>query len=251
MPFFEIYNNGERYDAIFSQGDDIELWIELSSAYNSVLEICCGTGRVLIPLLKAGRNIEGFDHSEHMLSYAKKKLNLENENYPWQIADMTNFDVGKKFELAMLVNNSFCHLYDEMQIDSFFSCLKRHLNSGSIFIIDVLLPKVARLASFNGKNEQYHAKFFDPILKKTIELFQNSNYDESTQINNSTLLYKCDGRTIEQEDFSLRIFFPKEIDYILNKYGFRIVQRYGDYDKSEFDKRAERQIIISEYISQL
>lgn len=52
---------------------DVEYYLErLSNVRGNVLEVGCGSGRVLIPLLQAGISIDGLDHSDAMLAFAEE-----------------------------------------------------------------------------------------------------------------------------------------------------------------------------------
>ncbi|HEX9913239.1 MAG TPA: class I SAM-dependent methyltransferase, partial [candidate division Zixibacteria bacterium] len=91
---------------------DIPLWLEYTKRCGSpVLELCCGTGRILLPLAKEGIEISGLDISEKMLEKAREKLNKETEQIKKRVnllqGDMRNFHLKKEFNLIFIPFNSF------------------------------------------------------------------------------------------------------------------------------------------------
>src|SRR6266404_7491436 len=77
-----------------------------------VLELGCGTGRILVPIAQAGVDITGLDGSPAMLDLCRVSLRdaaLSNEVVP---GDMRNFDLGRKFALITIPFRPFQHLLD-------------------------------------------------------------------------------------------------------------------------------------------
>src|SRR5262249_4620638 len=71
------------------------------SSGGSVLEVGCGTGRILIPTARAGVDIVGLDLSPHMLQVCQTRLLTEPEAVQSRVrltqADMRNFDLAQTF----------------------------------------------------------------------------------------------------------------------------------------------------------
>src|SRR5262247_2576582 len=84
---------------------DIGFFVEAALASKGpVLEVGCGTGRVLIPTARAGANIVGLDLSERMLDECRKRLRAEQEPVQSRVrlvnGDMRGFDLGRTFDLV-------------------------------------------------------------------------------------------------------------------------------------------------------
>jgi 2-polyprenyl-3-methyl-5-hydroxy-6-metoxy-1,4-benzoquinol methylase len=93
-----IYQDGRHYDQLFSGANkDFPFWIGQAKKYGGpVLELACGTGRLSIPLARAGFSVTGIDHSEAMLDEAKKKSAEQGVAVEWVSGDIRDFDLGKK-----------------------------------------------------------------------------------------------------------------------------------------------------------
>src|SRR6266404_4413438 len=92
----------ELFDAFFFDGD-LPLYLELAREHGrKVLEIACGSGRVLVPLARAGCDVVGIDVSPHMLALAQAKLSGEHSARLIQ-ADMRDFVLDQAdFDLAIV-----------------------------------------------------------------------------------------------------------------------------------------------------
>ena len=127
----------------------------LNPEAKSILEIACGTGNVLVPLSKH-YDVTGLDLSPKMLDIARAKL----PNVPFVQADMTEFELGKKFDVVLCIFDSINHLVDFAQWEATFDRVKAHLNDSGIFIVDInTVHKMDRFAAFRPMYEQIKNKY--------------------------------------------------------------------------------------------
>src|SRR5918912_795093 len=96
----------ELYDA-FPFSDDLPFYRRLAREQGArVLELCCGTGRLLVPLAEPGREIVGLDASEAMLRIAQRKLEQAGPSAAGRArlvrGDVRDFDLGEPFDLAIV-----------------------------------------------------------------------------------------------------------------------------------------------------
>ena len=69
------FDDGELYDFLFEGFDyAVDFYVELArAAKGPVLDIGCGTGRILLPCMQAGTEVDGLDLAEPMLATLRKK----------------------------------------------------------------------------------------------------------------------------------------------------------------------------------
>ena len=111
---------------------DVGFFVEEARTSGSpVLDIGCGTGRVLIPTARAGLEVVGLDLSPRMLAVCRERLLGEPDEVRTRAhvieADMRRFDLGQRFRLAMIPFRSFQYL---LTIEDQLTCLeeiRRHL----------------------------------------------------------------------------------------------------------------------------
>src|SRR5689334_10632334 len=126
--FYDLPDIGEMYDAvrIYQTRRDVEFWVDAArAAKGPVLELGCGTGRVLLPIARAGVEVTGLDRSRPMLDKARANLARENEAVRARVhlheGDMRDFDLGRRFALVLAPFRSFQHL---VEIDDQLAALR-------------------------------------------------------------------------------------------------------------------------------
>ncbi|MBO0723689.1 MAG: class I SAM-dependent methyltransferase, partial [Blastocatellia bacterium] len=128
MNYYERAFVAEFYDHVtpYHHRQDVDFFVELArQSAGPVLEIGCGTGRVLIPTARAGGEITGLDLSSSMLAVCREKLALEppevRERVRLMMGDMREFALAREFSLITLPFRPFQHL---ITTDDQISCLK-------------------------------------------------------------------------------------------------------------------------------
>src|SRR5699024_11040524 len=92
---------------------DIEYYLErLKSIKGPILEPATGTGRILIPLLEAGMDVDGFDLSSDMLDICRKNCQQRNLDAELFEGQMESFSVDKKYEAIIVPTGTFLLLHE-------------------------------------------------------------------------------------------------------------------------------------------
>ena len=107
----------DLYDQHENQTDDVEFILSvIGKQPKKVLEACCGSGRILVLLAKAGHNVSGFDADEHMMDRISAKA--ENlENIQWRKADALCDDWGTGFDVIVLAGNILFNIEIESDME--------------------------------------------------------------------------------------------------------------------------------------
>ena len=145
----ECYDHPQYYHLSYSHGMGEEigfirrlLEIYLVSPPAKILEPACGTGRVLVPLAKAGYLCTGFDNNSNAIRYLDKQLWRKGLTARILDADMAAFTIdGGLFDGAVCTVDTFRHLSTEADAISHLQCVARHLRRGGIYLLALhLLP---------------------------------------------------------------------------------------------------------------
>jgi predicted TPR repeat methyltransferase len=99
----------------------------------TILETACGTWEVARELTKKWYKVTGLDINEKMLKKAEANVSKSN----LVLADMTNFDLKKKFDIILCNYNSVCHLLKWEQWQNFFDMSNAHLEKDWLLIFDI------------------------------------------------------------------------------------------------------------------
>jgi ubiquinone/menaquinone biosynthesis C-methylase UbiE len=213
-----------------------------------ILELGCGTGRVMAPLTEAGYRVVGVDESPQMLQIAQQRLaDAAPALYQLIQADARTLDMPDKFGMSFVALNTFLHnLTREHQLAMLATC-HHHLLPGGLLIID--LPPNDELACQPDDGEfEYEATLVDPASDALIDKYVASQVHWAEQM--QVLSYRVEEKTLadtitHQVSFRLRHVFKHEMELLLLMSGFRDWQWYGDYDLSPYGEDSSRMVVVA------
>ncbi len=246
----------EFYDYVvpYRSRQDVAFFVEMAQrSQRPVLEIGCGTGRVLIPTAKARVDIVGLDASALMLAVCREKLSLEPEAVRSRVdlvqGDMRQFDLGRHFNLVTMPFRPFQHLLTVEDQRSCLTNIHRHLNEGGWLILDIFNPSLPHLI-----DERYLSEFGEePAFamadgRRVVRRQRVVSRDLFNQVIESELIYygtHPDGRAERLvHRFPLRYLLRFEAEHLLAGCGFDVAEVYADYDQSPFGSKAPGELII-------
>lgn len=227
---------------------DLEFYLDYARQCGSpVLELACGTGRLLVPMAEAGIEMTGVDLSENMLAVCQKKV--EDRQLTGQVslfhASMADYNLPRKdFTLAFIAFRSFTHLYSQQEQ---LACLERtvaHLRPGGFLIIDIYAPLYRLLANEPDEPFTVRREFDLPNGHHVIRKDRFVKNDPVLQIQYSELRfeeYDLDGVMVNALNvpISTRYTFHFEMQLLLEKAGFEVADFFGAYEKTPFDGAGE------------
>jgi len=246
----------EFYDWVipYRERQDVDFFVEMGrQARGPVLELGCGTGRILIPTARAGVEITGLDSSSRMLEMCRQKLAGEAEEAQSKVklvkADMRCFDLRNPFRLVTIPFRPFQHL---LTVGDQIACLRSvhtHLGEGGRLILDLFNPSLPRLADPKYLSEfEAEPEFTMPDGRKVARrhrLLQRDNLNQIIDVEFSYLVTYPDGRQEELcQAARLRYLFRFEAEHLLARCGFDIEHVYRDYDKSPYEEGEPGELIF-------
>ena len=246
----------DLYDYVepYRSRPDIAFFVEAArEAGSPVLEVGCGTGRILIPTVRAGINIVGLDLSPHMLAVCRRQLQAEPAAVQSRVrlvqADMRAFDLGETFTLVTIPFRPFQHLTTVEDQLSCLSSICRHLSDGGHLILDIFNPSLDALVSrTEGEEFGEEPEFSMPDGRRVIRRHKIVAHDRFNQINQVELVYYITHPDGRQERvvhaFSMRYLFRFEAEHLLARSGFEVEQVYADYDKSVYGSKYPGELIL-------
>jgi SAM-dependent methyltransferase len=234
-----IYRDGAHYDRLFGRGY-VDFWLSQAKVRGGpVLELGCGTGKLSIPLALAGYSVVGLDASAALLKFAASK----SGDVKWIEADMRNFNINEKFSLIMLPSNNLGHLHTVEDFENCIRCVKRHLEPGGVFVIDVFVPNLKLM--LRSADEEYLLDEYDnPDGQGRVRVMARSHYESTTQIMRTTTIRKIVDQPDVVGSLDLKMYFPRELEALVRCNGLRIAERYGDHSEVEFDEKSRFQILV-------
>jgi len=239
----DLYDDTFLYDLVhgpLATGEILQFFKDTTAEFGpSVLELASGTGNILIPLAESGVDVFGIDISDKMLSTCRRKAAEREVKVRVQKGDMRSFDLDRTFRFIYIAGNSFQHLDTIRDISECFESIRRHLEPDGHLLIEVFNPYVPLLVREMGK--RFVVGSFDDYV-----LTEDVFYDAATQ--KSTFNWHFWHRPTDREKtltFSMRQFFPQEFDSLFALHGFRIENKFGDFNRSGFTSGSPSQIVIA------
>ena len=254
----DMYEKIARFYDLTHDGlkDDIGFVLSLAEALEpNVLELGCGSGRLLLPLAQYGHQVTGIDSSAAMLSRARTRVAQASPDISGLIrlveADMTSFDLpGEEgqFGLVVIPYNTFMHL-DADQMMYTLRQVKRHLRPKGRLFMDLINPvSVARTP--NDQMLTLENQLIDPETGDLVLQMASSWLDELAQLLNITWIYDCSpaqggavSRTVANAQY--HYLYPHQVELLLKESGLKMESIAGSYDGSPFSEESERLLVTA------
>ncbi len=244
------------YDLFYSPTKDIDFWLDVAQEMGSpILELGCGTGRLILPLAEAGYTVYGLDVSTKMLDTARKKQEKQpdiSENVTLTLGDMRDFSLPCKFNLIIAAVSAWWELHTpEDRLKAAQSALN-HLKEDGSLIIDKALYTKKDLQGYRFKILR-HIGTIALESDQSLSCFEADTFDEKATTHNRKKIFFLDrvsaSGQIERQVFQFVFSYipPDQMLEELEQIGFREITMYGGYDRRPFDMSSEsneRQIFV-------
>jgi SAM-dependent methyltransferase len=250
MDDFGIY--ARFYDLDYADLDEDLLMIGQFAARcgSPILELACGTGRVLLPLAQQGYEVTGVDTSPAMLAIARRKIAAQGltDRVTLVEQDMRDLKLAGRFNLVFVAVNSFMHLRTSDDQMAALCCIYQHLTPGGLVLLDLFQPDLGRLLDARGQ-VVLDKVMADPDTGHRLMKFHTQTVDLVQQTIYVTFLVDELGdegqvrRTVFP--FSMRYLFRSELELLLRRTGFKVEAIYGSYDLEEFSADSDKMIAVA------
>ena len=237
------------YDLQTMRFDDVPFYLgQLPSPDARVLELGCGTGRVLIPLAAQCRRIVGVDASEAMLAQCRQKLQaagLPESKARIVLGDIADLELGESFDYIIAPFRVMQLLITDAALDGLFRTIGRHLAPGGTCILNAFRPFLPRERMVKewasdkevldyaarvdgGRITRHHAcrrLQTDPLVVCPEFIFRRYEGDRLAE------------ETVEP--LNMRCFYAEEFTALIESHGFRITACWGGYSGETYGEGPE------------
>jgi SAM-dependent methyltransferase len=240
----DLIYDANIYDGMNTNLEDLQFykrWLPKDKSAR-LLELCCGTGRLTLPIAKEGYDISGVDFTSSMLEKAKIKATNEGLDVTFIEADIRNLNLPETYDLIFIPFNSIHHLYKNEDLFKAFKVVKNHLKEGGVFLLDCFNPNIQFIVE--GEKEQQTIAQYTTKDKRDIVIKQIMRYENKTQINRIEWHYYINGAFDSIQNLDMRLFFPQELDSYIERNGFNIIHKFGSFEEETFTDHSEKQIFV-------
>jgi SAM-dependent methyltransferase len=231
------YEVSKRYDAEETRGDerDTVAFLARLAGDRPALELAVGTGRIALPLVRAGTSVDGIELSQDMVDRMREKAN--GDRVEVTIGDMSEAVTGRTYGLVYLVYNTIGNLItQDGQVRCFLNAA-RHLADDGVFVLECRVPAAPAWPGHQWID-------VERLDADEIEL-DVGRYDPLTQIlDKNHVRLGRDG--VELGPIRLRLAYPHEFDLMARIAGLRLRERWGGWNGEPYTASSWRHVSVYE-----
>lgn len=208
----------------------------IKSGYKNSIDIGCGTGADSIALRKNGVKVTGYDTSLKMIQKAKLNTKERNLKIRFSNSPVQNLGIDQhlKYDLAVSLGNAVANIKPEI-LNKIFNKVHKLLKPGGSLLIQILNYETVRktnkrIVNITQGSNNIFVRFYD--------FEKNKLQFNVLRINNNALQY-YDLITTELYEYG-----RTELKHLLNKNGFQKIQFYSDLNKSRFNSKTSKDLIL-------
>lgn len=250
-------NFAHLYDTYISNfEDDLPFWRSMVETFGSpVLELGCGTGRVILELAKSGYKIEGVDCDPAMLDLARSKLFPKyRETVRLHIGDIRNFSLPNRFPLIIIPCNTMAY-FNDGECELILRCSKEHLDRGGHLVME--LPSLESGSTSNAfdileDETEILSTFISPRTDHPVQVSARRSAGPEMDVINITWYYDelLPNGTVQRFDHALRYHLrsAQSLKHLLGREGFTQIEIFSDFDLAPFSSEAQRLILKGQMV---
>jgi SAM-dependent methyltransferase len=199
--------------------EDIEFYVEEAVASGGpIVELACGTGRIAVPVARAGIQVIGVDASAGMLDVAREYAAAEGVSLDLRLGDLREPPVVERVPLVLIPFRSLLHMTTEADRLRALAAAHELLLPGGRLVFDVFAPSAEDVEDTHGR-----------WLEREPGIFERADWDE----NERTLTLSV-RRGEEASTMLLAWLSPPEWRQLLDRAGFEVEAQWGWFDRRAY-----------------
>lgn len=231
--------------------DDIQFHLDYAHRCGEpILELGCGTGRLLLPLASEGFRVTGIEIATTMLAIARQKVRKAGLDDLITLiqGDMRGFQLPSRFSLAICALNTIMHLPSLEDQFALVNTVRSHLKPGGLFLLDLLNPHTSALSD-ERTPLLLEKEMLDPESGNRVFKLYSQRVDLASQVAEITLIYdEIDQRGRVKRTLvptRMRWLYPYEARLMLEAAGLRVEAIFGSYDLEPYHTESERLLFVA------
>jgi SAM-dependent methyltransferase len=239
--------NSRYYDFDEDPVGDVPFYLARARDGMSILELGCGTGRVLVPLAGKCRDIVGVDYSQDMIDRCREKIERASlKNASARVGDITKLALsnnesgpegrGDKYELIVAPYRVLQALESKVEVEGLFEGIASYLKPGGSCILNVFMLNKSReemIACWGRPDEIPAWERTLPDGSVVVHTEKKQRIDAVNLVVYPELIYRTyrDGVLVDQfvQQIKMKCYYPDEFRALVTSHGFTIVGEWGGY----------------------
>jgi SAM-dependent methyltransferase len=235
---------------------DLPLWRELAGeARGPILDLGCGTGRLMLPLLRAGHTVVGVDRAAPMLARAAARIQRAAPGVRRRAlllrGDLRRLPLTRRFLFAIAAFHTIQHLATDRELARFFAGIARTLQPGGWFVFDTFAPNARfldRARPASGARPWARTRFRHPTTGRRTQYWES--YRLEGRLLTTTFHYQPVGSrqrsaaADRRVELAHRLLEPDEITRLLTGTGLTVIASWGGFDGRPLAPPTEQHVYL-------
>lgn len=227
------------YDLDETPMADLSFYEAMAQEKMRVLELGCGTGRVMVPLARLVKEIVGVDYSPGMIERCRAKLHaarIPEARAHAHVGDITHLQLGHEFDLVIAPFRVFQALETDEEVAGAFASIRRRLAPDARAVLNVFNPSrdPDRLRrEWCKPDERVCWEKVQPDGTRIVHSEWYASMDRDKLVLYPQLIYRrYRGEELTDEfiqHIKMRCYYPQEFRDLVERHGFRITNAWGGY----------------------
>jgi SAM-dependent methyltransferase len=199
--------------------EDVDFYVdEAVRSGGPVLELGVGTGRIAVPIARAGVRVVGVDSSDGMLTVAREQAGRAGVELDLRLGDLREPPVDEQFALVVIPFRTLLHMQTDDDRRAALAAVRARLHEGGRFVFDVFTPGDDDIAETHGR-----------WIEREPGIFERADWD----VDSRTLVLRVSGDGTEAE-LSLAWLPVERWRELLAEAGFVVEGLYGWFDRTPY-----------------
>jgi SAM-dependent methyltransferase len=228
----------DRYDYLYENLFDTEATVTLLASYargGRALELGIGTGRIALPLVERGVEVEGVDSSEAMV--AKLRAKSGGDKIKVTFGNFVDPPVEGPFDLVYVPFNTLFALTTQEEQITCFANVARLLTDEGVFVLDAFVPDPTRF-------DRHQRVSVENLDDQSVMLDATINDPKEQRSTSYHVMLSPDG--IEMHPVIVRYAWPSELDLMARLAGLQLSERWGSYRCDPFTSESASHVSVYE-----
>lgn len=246
------YSDPPAYDRQYRRRkDDVAFYVALAARLGGpVLELGAGSGRVSLPIARAGHEIVALERYAPMRARLRERLEKEpasvREHVTVVSGDLETVRLRRRFPLVIAPFNVLSHLYTREAWERALATVRVHLSKEGRLALDLPNPDVGSF--LRSPLTAYRCRpLVDPATGDAIESHESFAYDAASQVQMVTSLFGVVGKPEKSFTRALahRHVFPRELEALLHYNGLEVETHDGGFSGERLTLSSESQVVVA------
>jgi ubiquinone/menaquinone biosynthesis C-methylase UbiE len=194
-----------------------------------VLDVGCGTGRLLLDYLRLGIDVDGVDNSADMLAICRRKADRAGLRPNLFLQPMEDLDLPRRYATIIVPSSSFQLVIDPADAVAALAGLRRHLEPGGT----LAMPFIA----MDAPHEEHWVREAELEDGSIVRRTASAIYDPATRLESTDDLYEQlrDGAVVRSERVqrpeATRGYSRDQVGELLDEAGFDEVEWCSNFTR--------------------